>query len=136
MTTPERRSPVRRIVLVGAIYFAVGVLFSSFAAPSVLGHRVVTWRLIAWLISGDVFLWQIWGDRVHFGRTNLATAVNAAAAAAIGAFGLGARVAVHSAHPSPMAMVLWPLVTAIPAFVVALVVAAVLDGVAAPRAAE
>lgn len=136
MESPTRRSSIRRVVLVGAIYFAIGAVFSTFSAPTVLGNVIVAWRVTAWLISAGVFAWQIWGDRVKFRRTKLATALNAACAAAIGAFALGARVALHSAHPSMLALLLWPAVTAVPAFVVALIVAAVFVPSSAARAAE
>ncbi len=108
-------------VLVGVSYYLVGTLFALPAA------HVQVWRLGAWAVSGLLYAAQLAFE--HLGRhaSARAAAFHAALAVAIGAFALAVGGAVHSwlatATIRPvwfLALVLWPLITAVPAFLVAL----------------
>jgi hypothetical protein len=112
-------------ILVGGFYAAVGILFAKYA-PDVWGRR------LAWLISAIGFAGHIAYEQFlcRSGPRLLATRV--AAAAAIGAFGLAVAANVHSwSAPAAnhrglvIASVAWPILVGIPAFIVALVAAAI-----------
>ena len=67
------------------------------------------------------------------GNSPLATALHASLAAALGAFGLAVSANIHALWATSgyeylfaVALVLWPIMIAVPAFVVALAAAAVL----------
>jgi hypothetical protein len=123
MKLPLRLSwPVATIVA-GVSYGFIGIVF---AVPS---FHVRAWRLAAWIISGAIFVTHIAYDRYGRHHSRLATALHASAAVALGAFLLAVGATVHAAMvPShapywqyAVALVMWPLVTAVPAFLVALV---------------
>ena len=94
---------------------------------------VVTWRAAAYVVSAVAFAAHIWYEHFSLHNSPLTTALHATAAVALGAFGLAAAANIHALRSgSPyrprlgVALVAWPLLTAVPAFVVALVATAVL----------
>lgn len=133
MEDPLTRDHVSRVpqwvaaaAIVGLAYFAIGRLF---AIPT---KHVQAWRLAAWAASGVVYAAQIAYEHFVLRDAPPSIAFHAAVAAAIGAFALAAAGFLHSLAGAPhtslwlLAMIVWPLVTAIPAFAVAFVVAIVL----------
>lgn len=114
-------------ILVGAIYAAVGV---TFAWP--VGH-VRAWRLGAWTVSGIAYLAHIAYERIRLQAPVVRAALHVAVAVAIGAFGLAAAANIHAvttgltAHQTLLlwSLAVWPLFTALPAFLVALGIGAV-----------
>lgn len=121
------------MVLVGGVYVVVGVTFAALAGSASSNDGRVAWRLAAWLISAAAFAAHIWYEHSRMHCSPAATAVRAAVAVAVGAFALAAAATIrgqvsNSAHQGSrvLALVLWPIVTAAPAFVVALGSAAVL----------
>lgn len=124
-------TPSALVLLVGAAYLVIGVVFA--ALPAATHDAVVRWRLAAWVVSGVVYAAHIGYLRLRLGRSTPFTAWQAALAAALGAFGLAvvgpARVALLGGHYGSLwvlALVLWPLITGIPAFLVAYAAAALL----------
>lgn len=122
-------------LLVGVTYLVIGVVFA--ALPATTHETLVRWRLLAWLVSGVVYLAQIGYLRLQVGRSTPLTAWQAALAAAVGAFGLAvvgpARVALVEGRGGSLwllALVLWPLITGVPAFLVAYAAAALLGRLA------
>ena len=114
--------------VVGLVYLLVGRLF---ALPA---SHVRAWRLAAWMVCGALFAGQIVFELLRLRHSPRATALHASVAVAIGAFGLAIAGVIHSLSIDrgirPIwiaALVLWPAITAIPAFLVALVAAAVLS---------
>jgi hypothetical protein len=113
-------------LLVGLAYFVIG---RAFAGPTT---HVQFWRLAAWVVSGVAYAAQIGYEHFALRSSPRALAFHAAAAAAVGAFALAVAGFLHSLAGTPathlwlLALIVWPVVTAIPAFVVALVVALVL----------
>jgi hypothetical protein len=115
-------------LLVGVVYFLVGELF---ALPT---NDVRAWRLAAWLVSAVVYTAHLGYEYFGLGNSPRSTAVHAATAVAVGAFALAVAATVHSwlvpsTTPSVqflLALVVWPAVTALPAFLVAYVAVAVL----------
>ena len=119
------------MILVGVAYFVVGIAFGSFAGWSASTQMRVTWRLLAFLISGIAFAIHIGYEYFQLGNSARATALHAAAAVAVGAFALAVAANFHgqlvgSDHQRLLlfALVAWPVLTAIPAFVVGLIAAA------------
>lgn len=130
----NRRSWIRTVILIGVVYFVVGMVFGELAKPAVSDQVRFMWRLAAWVISAAVFATHIGYE--HFQRDSSfgATALHAAMAVAFGALLLAVAATVHAVMVpihAPywrylLALVLWPIVTALPAFLVALAAAAVL----------
>src|SRR5882762_6121832 len=120
------------MVLVAGAYVAIGVVFAALA-QSAGGDQVRLWRLAAWVASAVVAAAQIWYEHYRVGSSPRPTALHAAGAVALGAFGLALAANVHwlfAATRGPrsplLALLVWPVITAIPALLVALVVAALL----------
>ena len=127
------RSSVRTVVLAASAYVAIGVV-SSALARSADGDQVRLWRLAAWVASAAVAAAQIWYEHYRVGSSPRPTALHAAGAVALGAFGLALAANIHwlfAATRGPraplLALVGWPVITAVPAFLGALAVAAVLN---------
>jgi hypothetical protein len=107
------------------LYFVVGFVL---ALPS---SHVRGWRLAAWIISGVVYAVHIGYEHFRLSSSAGATALHAAMAVALGAFLLAVGATVHAvmvASHAPywrflLALVLWPIITAVPAFLVALCIA-------------
>jgi uncharacterized protein (DUF486 family) len=117
-------------VLVGALYCTIGIGFGAFAARSISHRTVVAWNVASFVVSAIVFAIHIGYE--HFGLVNrpLLVALHASLAVALGAFLLAVSANIHSFRVAnsnhrllAIALVVWPLMTGIPAFVVALIVA-------------
>src|SRR5438105_13654375 len=123
----------RAVIFVGIVYFVVGY-GSAALDPSIPDRARFAWRLAAWVVSAVVFAAHIGREHSRLSASPRATAMYAAAAVALGGFLLAAVATVHAAAVAShapywrflVALVLWPIITALPAFVVALVAGAVL----------
>ena len=121
-----------RGLLFALVYPIVGVTFAIPANSAVSQEVRFGWRLAAWLVSALTFAVHIVYE--HFRERNppLRAALHVAGAVALGAFLLAVWVNVH-AHQSTralLALVVFPVVTGVPAFVVALLMFVVLVRVA------
>jgi hypothetical protein len=130
MDVSGRRSWVRALLLAGVAYAAIGIVFAALAADA---HHVRVWRLAAWVASALVAAAHIWYEHYRLGSSPRPTALHAAGAVALGAFGLALAANVHwlfagthGQRPPLLALPVWPVVTALPAFLAALAIAAVL----------
>jgi hypothetical protein len=119
-----RSSWVRAAVLAGIAYLLVGRVF---AWPS---ENVRFWRWAFWFASAGIFAIHIRHELRRGQHVPVSVALRAAAAVAIGAFGLAVVGAVNSWLTTStlrplwlLAFVLWPAATAVPAFIVALIAA-------------
>ena len=124
------RSWVRALLLVAVAYAAIGIVFARLAVDA---NHVRVWRLAAWLVSAVVAAAHIWYEQYRLGSAPRPTALHAAGAVALGAFGLALAANVHwlfagthGQRPPLLALPVWPVVTALPAFLAALAIAAVL----------
>ncbi len=116
------------------VYPVVGIAFGALANPSVSNEMRITWRLAAWLVSAAAFAAHVGYEHFRLRSSPLRAALHVAVAVALGAFALAVWVNVHahwsaSSHQSPLApvaLVVFPVVTGVPAFLVALVAVAVL----------
>ena len=120
------------MVLAAVAYVVIGVVFSVLSRSAGADH-VRLWRLAAWVASAAVAAAHIGCEHYRLGSSPRATALDAAGAVALGAFGLAVAANVHwvlaetrGQRPPLLALPVWPVITAIPAFLVALAVAAVL----------
>jgi len=129
-TFPARGRGVVIVLLVGAGYAVIGLVFAELAKQ---GGPAATraWRLAAWLASGLTFGAHIGIERLRLGSPNATAAFRAALAAALGAFLLAMAANIHSARLGigtlrlHLALAVWPVITFIPAFVAALAAGAI-----------
>ena len=118
------------VLLIGAVYSLAGLAFGALGARAGSPQIRVLWRLAAWLVSAGAFAAHIWHEHRRLQRSPPITALHAALAVALGAFGLAVWASLHglsasSPRPFPVLMlVVWPLITAVPAFLVALAASA------------
>jgi len=122
-------------LLVGTLYLIIGVGFAPLSVPS-----VVFWRRAAWMVSAVLYAAHIGYEHLGLRSSPRLTALHVAVAAAVGAFGLAAAAIAHSIltgtgnlHLLRIALLIWPLIAGIPAFVVALLLTVVLDRVPRSR---
>ena len=124
----HRRSSFRAVIFAGTLYALVGIVF---ALPFSHGRA---WRLGAWVVSGLAYAVHVGYERFRLGNTSFRTALHVGLGAALGAFGLalGAiiRTSVLSSTTSQhqrlllIALVVWPVITGVPAFLAGLAVSA------------
>jgi hypothetical protein len=119
------------VILVGVLYLAVGITSAALAGAAASDQVRFFWRLSAFIISALVFAAHIAYEHFRLRNTARLTAWHASVAVAFGAFALALVANIHdlgsaSGYRTRMliALVAWPLLTGVPAFIVALVVAA------------
>lgn len=124
MRTSSRQAWVLGALTVGVVYLLIGI---AFAAPHA---HVRVWRLTAWVVSGAVYAAHIGYECVQQRSVPRTTALHTALAAAFGALGLAVVGALHSFMSTSairpvwfLALVLWPVITGVPAYLVSLVAA-------------
>jgi len=125
MDESSRRRWQWAVILLGVAYLVVGVTFGALAGSVSSNRMRVTWRLLAWLLSGAAFAAHIGYEHFQLRDSPATTAFHASLAVALGAFGLAVAANVHThgsglSHRLSVALLAWPVVTAVPAFVVAL----------------
>ena len=117
------------MVILGVMYAFVGIVFAMPAS------HVKAWRLAAWVVSAVGYGAHICYERFRLRNSPRLTALHVALAAALGAFGLAVGANIHSLSVGStnehrllllLALVLWPIITALPAFLVALIASWVL----------
>ena len=126
------RSWAPAMAVVAVAYAVIGIVFGVLAKSGDANH-VRLWRLAAWVASAAVAAVHIGYEHYRLGASPSPTALHAAGAVALGAFGLAVAANVHwmfaetHGQRSPLlALPVWPVIAGIPAFLVALAVAAVL----------
>jgi len=123
------------IVVVAAMFYAAaGVLTGKLSALAGSDQMKFVWRASAFIISAVIFAAHIIFERWRRHSNGPTTAWHTSLAAALGALGLAIaanlRDAVSPSGYRPrmlIALVAWPALTAVPAFFVALVLAAMLS---------
>ena len=118
-----RQPWVRALVLLGVMYVFVGIVF---AVPA---DHVKVWRLAAWVVSAIAYEAHICYERFRLRNSPHSAALHVALAVALGAFGLAVGANIHSLSIGStnehrrlllLALGLWPVITALPAFLIAL----------------
>src|SRR5437588_5867193 len=116
-----RQSWVGTAVFVGIGYALVGIVF---AVPAT---HVRAWRLAAWALSAVAYAAHIAYERFRLQNSPGSAALHVAFAAALGAFGLAVGANIHSLsagsiqhrHLLLLSLAIWPVITSVPAFLVA-----------------
>jgi len=123
MGESSRQPWVRVVVLLGIVYAFVGVVFAIPVGP------VKVWRLAAWVVSAFAYAAHIAYERFRLRNSPRSAALHVALAVALGAFGLAVGANIHSLRLGSanehrrfllLALGLWPVITALPAFLFAL----------------
>jgi hypothetical protein len=119
------------MILAAVLYLAIGLASSALAATAASSQLVSFWRISGFVVSAVVFAAHIAHEHFRLRSAPRPTAWHASVAVALGAFALAAAANIHDLGSAAgyrprmfVALVAWPLLTAIPAFVVALAVAA------------
>ena len=115
---------VRSTLILGALYALVGI---GFALPA---YHVKLWRLAAWVVSAIAYAAHVCYEHFRLRSPPRSAALHVASAVALGAFGLAVGANIHSLslgstneHRHDLLLLslgLWPVITALPAFLVAL----------------
>src|SRR5262245_25326899 len=115
------------------LYLVVGVALPNPPAPN---WAQFMWRLAAWLICALTFAVQIGLEHVGFRNPPRRTALHTAASVALGGFALAGAANLHALTAGTSnqrllawALVIWPIIAGLPAFVVAWAAAAGLERV-------
>jgi hypothetical protein len=115
------------------LYFVVGISFALIANSSVSIIIRNIWRWAAFLVSGIIFLLSIAYEHYRLYNPFLLTAIHVSLGVALGAFGLAAAANFQALWTSSenhssiaLALILWPILTAIPSFLVAFAIAAIM----------
>src|SRR6266446_573873 len=123
MGESSRQPWVRVVVLLGVVYAFVGIIFAIPAGP------VKVWRLAAWVVSAFAYAAHVAYERFRLRNSPRSAALHVALAVALGAFGLAVGANIHSLQLGSanehrrlllLALGLWPVITALPAFLFAL----------------
>ena len=127
----SRQRWLSAVILVGLLYLAVGITSAALAGAAASDQMRFFWRLSAFIISALVFAVHIAYEHFRLRNTARPTAWHASLAVAFGAFALALVANIHDLGSASgyrprmlIALVAWPLLTAVPALIVALVVAA------------
>ena len=132
MDASSRLRWLRPVLVLGVAYLVTGLVSATLANRTAPYQGQVTWRLVAWVISAAAFAAHIGYEQFRLRSSPRTTALHASLGVALGAFALAVAASVHAlaasnySHSYTLALVVWPVATALPAFVVALVTAAAL----------
>jgi vacuolar-type H+-ATPase subunit I/STV1 len=130
MNTTGHLRWLRAALLVGVLYLVAGLVFAALAKSAASNQVRVAWRLAAWLISAAGFATHIGYEQIRLRSSPRITALHVCLAVGLGAFGLAVAATLHARetqqHFPAAALAIWPVMTALPAFVVALAAAALL----------
>ena len=118
-------------LVVGVSYFVVGFGSAELAGMASFSRMVLFWRWSAFIVCGVVFAAHIAHEHFRLRSSARQNAWHTSVAAALGAFALALAANMHDLGSASgyrprmlVALAAWPLLTAVPAFLVALVVAA------------
>jgi hypothetical protein len=130
---PRRRGWIPAAALVGAGYALVGVVFAEFARISAGREMRRFWRLSAWVVSFALLAAHLTHETRGRSPESPRAAFHVALGVALGAFGLAVwinlqprTVAAPKSPLAPLALVVFPVVTGIPAFLGAWAAASVM----------
>jgi hypothetical protein len=124
---------VRVAIWLALVYVGVGLFFGQLAFRATSEESRIAYRRAAWVVSAAAFAGHVAYERSRRSAAPSAAALRAASAAAMGACGLAVAALVRALSTGTgrpgmlaLALVAWPLLTAVPAFLVALALGSVL----------
>lgn len=133
MRTPVRAHWRVTALLAGALYTVVGVAFGMFAGAAATEPLRLAWRWSAFVVSGFVFIAHVAHEQLRLRSPARSLAGHAAGGAALGGLGLALAANLHELASATgyrprllIALFAWPALTAVPAFVIALLLATLL----------
>ncbi len=131
MEASDRKRWLRAVILLGAAYFVFGIAFAAFAGSAGSNSMRETWNRLGFVASAIAFALHIGYEHFRLRNSTLTIALHVSIAVALGAFALAVSANVHGYRAGSsnqrllaFALIAWPALTAIPAFLVALVAAA------------
>ena len=131
MNEGDRKPWIPITLIVGAVYCLIGFSFGVFASWSKSFQLVVAWRVASFVVSAIVFALHIGYEHFRFRHRAVSVALHTSLAVALGAFGLAVIANVHAFGVAQanhrmlaLSLIIWPLMTGLPAFLVALITAA------------
>ena len=122
MRESSRQSWLWTAVAVGFAYALIGLVF---AVPTT---HIKAWRLAAWVVCAIAYATHIEQEKFRLRNSGFSAALHVALAVGLGAFGLAVGANIHSMTSASsnehrgfllLALVLWPVMTSLPAFLVA-----------------
>lgn len=128
MGASHHRSWVRGVIVAGVLYSLVGIVF-ALPASHVRVWRIAAWSVCALAYAAHIRYEQRALDSAARSSAPLVRSIHVALGVAFGAFGLAVSANIHSLWiVSPnghrqlllLALVIWPVMTALPAFLVSL----------------
>jgi len=130
LNTSGKYQWLRAVILFGLVYLVVGVAFPN---PSAANKTQFIWRLGAWLTAVLAFAIHIGIEHFRWHNSPHRAALHVSASVSLGGFALAAAANIHALRVGTgnhrllaLALVIWPVITGLPAFVVAWAAAAVL----------
>jgi hypothetical protein len=133
LNTSGRYSWLLPAILFGMVYLVVGIGFPN---PSASNKTQFIWRLAAWLTCAVAFAIHIGLEHLRFRSSIKRTALHVSVSVALGAFALATAANIHALTAGTgnrrllaLALVIWPIMTGVSAFAVALAAAAGLSRV-------
>ena len=122
---------LKTALLAGVLYLVVGVTSGTLAGRAASDPMRTFWRWSAFVLSAVVLAAHVADEHFRLRHSARPSAWHASVAAAVGGFGLAMAANMHELGSASgyrprmlLALAVWPLLTAVPAFVVALVLAA------------
>jgi hypothetical protein len=110
-------------ILFGTVYLLIAVAFPN---PPASDKMQFMWRLAAWVITAVAFATHIGLEHFRFRNSPGRTARHASVAVALGALALAAAANIHARTAGTgnrrllaLALVFWPIIAGVPAFVAA-----------------
>lgn len=116
----------RAVIPFGVAYAVVGIGAAALAGSAASVQARNMWRFAAWGVSLLLFGSQVVAERLRFNNSTLRSALHASAAVALAALALAAAGPVRfhwgtdTQQRALMSLLLWPVLTGVPSFLVAL----------------
>jgi hypothetical protein len=131
MDEPNSRLWREAVLLTGVFYCTVGIAFTTFGSWSSSNRGVVAWRIASFVVSLVAFAIHIGYEHFSLANRPPIVALHTSLAVAFGGFLLALAANINSFRVAnskhgllALALIIWPVMTGIPAFVVALITAA------------
>ena len=124
---------LRMVILLGIVYLVAGVTFGTLAGWAGSDRVRILWRLAAWVASAAAFAAHIAYEFLRLRSSPRTTALHVAMAVSLGALALAIVANLHGIGDAgsnhrllAIALVAWPVLCGLPAFLVALAAAGAL----------
>ena len=131
MARPTDMRSLLMVMGIALVYPAVGITFALLPVTS--EGMLLAWRLAAWLLSVVAFAAHLGYEHARLRNSPSRAAWHCALAVGLGAFVLAVWVNVHGywvgadqqSSPARLALIVFPLITGVPAFLVSLFIGGV-----------